>query len=89
MTTIFRVLAGRLIGAIVAGLSTFLLAKFGVGLDADVQQQITEAGAIFLMVVFTAIYGIVHKVVNKKLNPGDTASAKLADWAVAERSRLG
>lgn len=89
MTTILRVLLGRLIGAAVAGLATFLMSKWGIMLDPDTQAQVTEQGVIFLMVIFTAIYSIVHKVVNKKLNPGDTASATLADRSVRERERIG
>lgn len=87
--SIVRLFLGRIIGAAVAGLATWLLAKFGIGLDEDTQAKMTEVAVIVLMTVFTIIYSIVHKTADRKLNPGDAASAKLATSEKLERERMG
>lgn len=88
MTTFVRVLLGRLIGTAVAGLATWLMIHYGIVLDQDTQQKVTESAVVILMIVFSVIYGITHKLVNKKLNPGDTASATLAQLDADKRERL-
>jgi Mn2+/Fe2+ NRAMP family transporter len=87
MIAIIRAFLGRIIGAAVAGVAVWLLSKFGVVLTDEQQVRITEAAIIILMVVFTAIYSIVHKLVNTKLNPGDAAAPMLVEKEKNEAER--
>lgn len=73
-----RPFVSRVVGAIVGALAGLLAAKAGISVDQSTQASITTA-------VVIGAYGVAHKLVDKKLNPADTASKRLA---VAGRAQL-
>lgn len=73
-----RPYASRVIAAWIASGAAYLETKYGIVLDPDTKANLV-VGAI---AVFGTIYPIVHRLIDKKLNPGDAASAH---QAVAEK----
>jgi len=66
-----RPFVSRVLGAVVGALAGMLSTKVGIQVDPSTQASITTA-------VVVGAYGVVHKVLDKRLNPADSASAKLA-----------
>lgn len=79
---------GRVIAAWIAGLATFLMTKYGVLIDAEQQKHLVEYTVGLILPLFITIYSILHKVLNKKLNPGDAASVHIAEQEKTEHSVL-
>lgn len=84
-----RPILGRLIGMAVGSLAVWLSSKLGIVLSSDDQAKITEAGVIFSMALFTTIYALVHKAVDHKINPLDSASPGLASPPTVRRITRG
>jgi hypothetical protein len=84
MPTFLRPLLSRLVASIVGALVAWLTTKYGISLDEE-----TIQGLIATMLgVFGVIYTIVHRLIDKKINPVDAASAPRAAASVAvEKSR--
>lgn len=78
----------RILAAWIAALASYLLAKYGVTIDANDQASIVTHLLGVAIPVFMTIYAIVHKVLNKKMNPGDAASVHLADKESGEAAQL-
>ena len=72
-----RPFLSRIIASLVTVLITWLLSK-GIDLGADAQGHLTEAGTALAIGGFTLIYGLIHRSIDKKVNPGDAASSHLA-----------
>lgn len=87
-----RPFLARLIASAVAGIAAWLAARWTIELDSDSQQQITAAVVVLAMAVAqwvgTTAYGVVHRVLNKRLNPGDAASSHLATAEAKETAQL-
>jgi small basic protein len=79
-----RPFLSRIIAGWIAALIVFLNAKFGVTLDGDTQAAILTLG----LGLFSTIYSIAHRLIDKKLNPGDAASSHLAVKELSEHDRL-
>jgi hypothetical protein len=62
-----RPFVSRLVGALVGALAGAASAKLGIVVDPATQASVTTA-------VVIGAYGVVHKMLDKKLNPGDTAA---------------
>jgi uncharacterized membrane protein len=74
MIDFLRPFLSRIIAGWVAAFVAYLSTKFGVTLDAE-----TQAGILAVLLgIFTTVYSIVHRVLDKKINPGDAASSHLA-----------
>lgn len=69
-----RTAMSRAVGALVAGLAAWLLLHFGVALDHEVQARLSEAILVVTMVFFNIVYAFVHKWLNSRFNPADSAS---------------
>ena len=74
MLEFLRPFVSRLIGTWVAALVTYLQFHYGIVLDADTQAGLLSVG----LGVFTTVYFIVHRVLDKFINKGDAASNTLA-----------
>jgi hypothetical protein len=72
----FRTIISRLIAGPIAALVTWLV---GLGLDLDpaFADHLTEATTILLMAVALTVYGLVHKLVDRKANPDDVAKERV------------
>jgi uncharacterized membrane protein len=75
-----RPFVSRIVGAVIGALAGALSTKVGIQVDPSTQASITTA-------VVVGAYGVVHKIVDKKLNPADTASTRLAAQGKEEIAR--
>lgn len=80
MTEFVTAWLGRILAAAIAGACAWLLVRYGITIDATTQQHLVEALVGIVLPVFVALYGVLHKLIDAKLNPGDAA----APSAVAE-----
>jgi len=62
-----RPFVSRVLGAVVGALAGMLSTKVGIQVDPSTQASITTA-------VVVGAYGVVHKVLDKRLNPADSAA---------------
>lgn len=67
-----RPFVSRVVGAVVGALAGILSTKVGIQVDPSTQASITTA-------VVVGAYGIAHKMIDKKLNPADSASTTLVE----------
>lgn len=67
-----RVFISRIIAPVIAALVGWLT-SIGLDLDPGFGPALTEATTWLILAIFGAIYGIVHRLIDKKLNPGDVA----------------
>lgn len=84
MPVLLRPYVSRFIAALVASMSGWLTQKAGIGIDADTQAAFVQIG-VFVMLL---IYGLVHRLLDRWLNPGDAASSHLAKVEAVETARL-
>lgn len=70
-----RPVIGRLVAALMGALFGWLAHRFELTVDPQTQEATSLAVQGFVML---AVYGIVHKTLNQKLNPMDTASVTLS-----------
>lgn len=75
-----RVYISRIVAGPVAALVAFLVG-LGLELGAGFETALTEVITLFAIAVLTSAYGVVHKLIDKRLNPGDVASTKRFDVA--------
>ena len=78
-----RPFLSRIIAPLVTALLTYLAVHFGLNFGEDAAGHITETAVIAVIAGMQIVYGLVHRVVDKKVNPGDTASSHLAVEAKA------
>lgn len=83
-----QVFLSRIIAAWVAGLASWLLAKYGVTIDANNQTEIVGHIVGIIIPLGTTIYAVVHRLLSKFFNPGDAASKHLAERETAETHQL-
>jgi uncharacterized membrane protein (DUF441 family) len=84
---LLRPYLSRLIAAALAGLVTWLAGK-GIALDDTSVHTLTEAGVVVALTVFQALYAIIHRTIDKKVNPGDAASSHIAAASKLESAEL-
>jgi hypothetical protein len=78
MLDAIRPVLSRIIGSLVAGLAVWLTGKFGVVIDDNAKAKLTEAGVVASLTIFSIVYSLVHKAIDHKINPLDTASPSLS-----------
>jgi hypothetical protein len=71
MFDLLKPFLARIAGAIAGFIVTFLSAHEIAVLTPDDTATLVS----FIVLVFMVIYGIVHKIIDKKINPADTAVA--------------
>lgn len=78
----------RIISPIIASLLAWLTIKTGAAFSQDTASKLTE-GAILLLIPFTQILnGVIHKAIDKYINPGDSASSHLGAVEKVETATL-
>lgn len=67
-----RALISRIIAGPIAAVVAWLV---GLGLEvgADFQTALTDTVTLLVLAVATALYGVVHKLIDRKVNPTDAA----------------
>lgn len=88
MPSWLRVIAGRIIGALAAGFVGWILAKLGIELAPEDRNAVADSVVAAGMTIVLIAYSLVHKIVDRKVNPGDTASGRLAEMAKVQREHL-
>lgn len=92
MLNALRPFLARIIASAVAGLAAWLAAHYTIELDTDAQQQVTEGALVLALAIAqwlaTTVYGVVHRALSKRLNPGDAASSHLAAVEQRETAHL-
>lgn len=83
-----RPMLSRVIGAWVAALAVWLTAKFGVAVDDSQQEQVIAGALAVTFALGQTVYAIVHRLVDKRVNPGDAASGHLATVEAKETAKL-
>ena len=76
MIDFLRPFLSRIIGSFVAGFIVSLAAK-GIDIDPETASAVTTASVGILLAAFTALYSVIHRVIDKKLNPGDAAAKSI------------
>lgn len=71
-TDLFRAIGGRVVAVVAGGIVT-LLTGIGLEVDADGVARISEGVNLIGLTIFTSVYAFVHKLLNRWLNPADTA----------------
>lgn len=82
-----RPFLSRFLASLFATLITWLLSR-GIDLGKDAAGQLTEVATTLLIGAFTLFYGVLHRTIDKKVNPGDAASSHLATVEKAEAVTL-
>lgn len=77
LSQLWRMLAARLAAVVVSGAVLWLAAHLGVEVTEDQRGQavsfFTDALTGLGWVVGMAVYPVAHKLINRKINPADTA----------------
>lgn len=62
----------RLVAPFIAAIVAWLV---GLGLDlgADFQTALTDVATLFVGAVMLALYGLIHKKIDSRINPSDDA----------------
>lgn len=88
MLAFIRVFLSRVLAPLIASFAAWVAVRFGVDIDAANQQQLIESIIVWVLTIFTVVYGIAHKLIDRKLNPGDAASTTLAESEKDEHETL-
>jgi hypothetical protein len=67
-----RPLISRLIGPFIAAFVIWLGAK-GIPIDNEFASALTEAVVLLVLATFTALSGLSHRLIDRKVNPADRA----------------
>lgn len=74
------IMVSRVLGAAVAGGAAWLASKYAVTIPDETQRELVNQ-AIGVLTVGLATYGVGHKLIDNKVNPGDSANHALATEA--------
>lgn len=67
-----RAIISRLLAGPIAAFVAWLIG-LGIEVTSDEQTALTEAATLLVFAIITSLYGVVHKLLDKKINPADTA----------------
>lgn len=85
--SILRLFAARVIAGFVATFVVWLSTKH-INIDHETQQQLVDGLVTWSLGIFSVFYPVVHKLIDRWLNPGDAASTHLAHEERAEVAAL-
>lgn len=88
MWAFIRPILSRVLASWIAAIAIWLAAHYNVVLDETAQQQLAAGFLAMLFAIGQTVYAVVHRVADKKLNPGDAASNHLADKESTEAAVL-
>lgn len=77
MINSLRPYLSRLIAPFIAAVIVWLATK-GIDLPEDAAGHLTELAVIVLLAIFQIIYAVIHKTIDKKVNPQDAAGVNEA-----------
>lgn len=83
-----RPFLSRLLSPVISALAGYLLVHYGINFDKETQAQINEQLITWIIPLVLAIYGLVHRLFDKRFNPGDAASSHLAKQESAEATDI-
>lgn len=83
-----RPFLSRLLSPFVAAFAGYLAIHFGVNLDTDNQVVLVKALVEWIIPLMVAVNALVHRALDKWLNPGDAASSHVAKQEAAQASAL-
>jgi len=86
--SIIQVFLPRVVGVLVAMLCGWLLTHYGIDINRDTQAQIASDLATWILPLVLLLYGLTHRLLSKVLNPGDAASAHLAEAEAKQTEQL-
>lgn len=69
-----RAIIGRVVAVLAGAIITFLTGTLGLPVSDAAAGYLTEALTALGMGVWLIAYAVVHKLINRKINPGDTAA---------------
>jgi ATP/ADP translocase len=85
--SIVRLFLGRWIAGLIAAFVAWAATK-GIDITADTQKDLVEKIVAMALAIFGILYPFLHKLLDRWINPGDAASAHLAEKEGAEVARL-
>lgn len=86
---------GRVLAIWIAALAAWLLVHFGIAIPVEARTKLVEALVGVVIPILISLYAIVHKLIDRKLNPGDAAAPqlvaneKIEHAAALRRTRVG
>ena len=88
MIDFIRPYLSRIIAGGVTALTAFLASKLGVVLSPDDQATLTQGGVVLLIALTQPLYGLVHKFLDRWINPTDAADPVVAEAGVRSTRAL-
>lgn len=67
-------LISRLAAALVGSIAAWLAGKYGIVLDEETTTSLVAG----MVGIFGIVYAVVHRLIDRKLNPGDAAASSIA-----------
>lgn len=83
-----RPFLARVIAGWIAAAAVYLQARFHILVDDQAQTQLVAGALSILFGVGSTVYAIVHKYIDKRINPGDAASSHLAVTSMAVAAKV-
>lgn len=84
---IFRPIISRILAAPVAALAAWLFLKWKIDIDTATQSQMVETLVAWIIPIFAAVWAVLHKIIDKYVNPADAATTALAAESKVDESR--
>ncbi len=81
-----RAIIGRIAAVIVAFIVTFVAGTLGVEVTEDTAATLTEAVTLLGMALFTIVYAVGHKLINRRINPADAAAPAAIETGVVVKN---
>lgn len=78
MLDAIRPFLSRILAPIITAGLAFIAVKLGVTFGTDAAGHITEVAVVILVGIMQFVYGMLHRGIDKTVNPVDAASAPLA-----------
>jgi hypothetical protein len=79
-----RPFLSRILAPLISAVFTWLAVHYGINFADDTREQVIEALVVVIIPLAQIVNGVAHRVIDKKINPADTASTHLAQEGKAE-----
>jgi ABC-type transport system involved in cytochrome bd biosynthesis fused ATPase/permease subunit len=87
MIDALRPFLSRILAPAITALLGILAVKFGLDFGADAAGHLTEYAVVIVVAVMQLANGLIHRSIDKKVNPADAASSQIAAIAKAESEK--
>lgn len=78
MLNALRPFLSRILAPIITAGLAWAAIHWGINFGDDAAGHITEYAVVVLLALFSAVNAVIHKTIDKKVNPVDAATAPLA-----------